>query len=152
MRSAKRFADGTPNRRRGRRNNDLLDGHKNLSSLCLRHSFRRADTVPKNEMVENEGKSIRGSGLQRLGDSRDKHLHFLGAAPAQRKNHHCNFAWAIPEWMDCILNFPAVASELSIVRAENAPRLSARILDDSVRLRQCGGSSLLVRIWTLRRW
>jgi hypothetical protein len=36
---------------------------------------------------------------------------FLGAAPAQRKHHDSNFAWAISELVDCILNFPTLTSK-----------------------------------------
>ncbi|PYT93454.1 MAG: hypothetical protein DMG36_09640 [Acidobacteria bacterium] len=67
----------------------------------------------QNELEENRENQIRGSGLLNLGNSRDKHLHFLGAAPAQPARRDCGIAWAIPEMTDSILNPCSAASEIA---------------------------------------
>lgn len=74
-------------------------------------------------MAENQGIKIRGSGSQHLGNWRDKHLHFLDIAPAQREHPDFGIAWAISEWTDFSLKPLALASKIA---ARKSPRLLMR--------------------------
>jgi len=61
-------------------------------------------------MMENKKGKIRRGGLKQSGNSRVKHLRFLGAAPAQRETP--NATWAIRELRHCNLNLRSFASEI----------------------------------------